>query len=109
MQCHLFIHTPHFPLDDNVANKLDHICLNLHSQHLPQSHLTYDMQQKNEHVCDSFQSSEEVSSGRFTLDESCNLLELVMNQQKTKNFDSLDIKKINFKAIGDAMHRFLLS
>ncbi len=53
----------------------------------------------------SLQSGEKVSSGRFTLEESCSLLELVMNQQKRKNFDSIDIKKINFKAIGEAMNR----
>ncbi len=53
-----------------------------------------------------FQSGEKGNSGRFTLDESCNFLELVMNQQKTNNFESLDFKKIDYKAIGEALHRY---
>ena len=108
--CHLFIHTTHLPLDEMLSKS--HLRPNLHSN-IRLNHIWLMIctlyAKINEHVCNSFQSSKEVSSGRFTLDESCNLLELVMNQQTTKNFDSLDIKKINFKAIGDAMHRFLLS
>ncbi len=43
--------------------------------------------------------------GYFTVDESCRLLELVLNQQKTKNFDDVVFEKVNFSEIGEMMRR----
>ena len=47
-------------------------------------------------------------SGRFTFSESCSLLDLVMAQQKTNNFNKIDNKKIDFNEIALILGRFVI-
>ncbi len=55
------------------------------------------------------EASETKVVGRFTFVESCSLLELVMAQQKTNNFHTIDNKKIDFKNIALQLGRFELT
>lgn len=54
-----------------------------------------------------FQSGENslLESGKFSIEDSCTLLKLVLNQQRTSNFEDVDYDKIDFDAIAQQMLR----